>query len=67
MLLRMLCTACDRKTLRVEASGVATIVVQRTCKCGARYQIVCKPIMHSEQRTIHSCNLTPLKSKRRTQ
>lgn len=63
---RLLCTACGRKLLRVGGlSTVATTVHDVTCRCGARFRVVARPIKHDDNVTMHRCNIEPLKPRRR--
>jgi hypothetical protein len=63
---RLLCTACGRRLVRVSGlSTVATTVHTRTCQCGARFRIVARPVRRNNRMTIHVCNLSPLKPRRR--
>ena len=54
------CEACGRKTLRLDASTVATTVHTRTCRCGARYRLVVRPVMATREMTMHLVEGTPL-------
>lgn len=60
MIVTARCTACGRKTLRLDASTVATTIHRRTCKCGARYCLKVTPVIHNDQMTVHTIDGVPL-------
>ena len=54
MKLTFACPCCERKLCGVPSMQHATMIVKRTCRCGARWQIKVTPLCAGGDYSIHA-------------